>query len=133
MLYDLVICNPPYYPEHLTSPAEDRRTARQGSHGFSIWTLPFIAAKLVHPEGKLSVVLPASACYHFIELSNDIGLFVNRRLNVRHSKHREVSVVLLEMGRKQVIQSIDELILFDEQKATQDYMMICGEFIRVGH
>lgn len=132
-LYDLVICNPPYYPEHLSSPSEDRRSARQGSHGFSIWTLPFIAAKLVHPEGKLSVVLPASAGYHFIELSNENGLFVNRRLNVRHSKNREVSMVLLEMGCKQMVQSIDELILFDEQRATQNYMTLCSEFIRVGH
>ena len=126
--YDLVICNPPYYPVGLASSDDTRRASRQGL-GFSLWDVPGIARGYLRAKGALNVVIPAQSIYHFIERANACGLYVHRRLAVKHNQTVPAAIVLLELSDSPVKADNRMLMLYENMKPTQEYVQLCANFI----
>ena len=60
--FDLIISNPPFYPEEVVSPDRARRLARHSeAEGLSPETLLTYAPSLLTPRGVLALITPASS------------------------------------------------------------------------
>ncbi len=126
--YDLIVCNPPYYPSGLVSSEETRKSARQGE-GFSLMDVPHLASILLKGNGRLNVVIPAQAAYPFIEKANQNGLFAHRNLAIRHSEEAPLSLVLIELSDRIVKPEHRTLVLYNNQNPTQEYRSLCESFM----
>lgn len=128
--YDLIVCNPPFFPAGLLSPSEVRRTSRQGQ-GFSLYDVPSVAEKYLRSDGILAVVIPVQLAYQFIQASNTCGLYVHRRLEVRHHAGALASIALLELGRQLIEPEHHTILLYQDQKPSTAYQRLCEHFITV--
>lgn len=128
--YDLIVCNPPFFPQGLTSLSDVRKTSRQGQ-GFSLYDVPALAHKYLNIHGLLSVVMPVQMAHHFIQISNDQGLYVQRRLDVRHHAEAVVSIALLELGYHLIRPEHQTLIIYQDHKPSPAYQLLCENFITV--
>jgi tRNA1Val (adenine37-N6)-methyltransferase len=82
-LFDLIICNPPYYPEQnfLKSPNPQKRVARSDA------LLPFkdlvdAVSVFLKPEGQFNLILPIEVAGVFVEIANSRGLYLNSSASV---------------------------------------------------
>ncbi len=76
--YDHILCNPPYFTAALKSPDSRRSTARHND------SLPFsdltaAAARMLTPDGTLSVILPTAEADTFTPVARANGLHPARR------------------------------------------------------
>lgn len=94
--FELIVSNPPFFVDSLTCPDEGRTAAR---HAVS---LPFgelrdAVVRLLAPDGRFAVVLPADAAERFVGLCRGVLALV-RRTDVRTTPRRPVKRVLLEFA-----------------------------------
>lgn len=126
--YDLIISNPPFYSEDVSSGDSSRDTARQNQ------SLPFAEllegiSKLLSLEGVFAVIIPHKEESVFIKLASPFGLFPNRILRVKGNKEAEVKRSLLEFSFKKGEVSEDELIIeIERHKYTQKYIALTKDF-----
>lgn len=97
--YDLIISNPPFYTEDVSSRNSSRDKARQNS------ALPFdelLASipKLLSPTGIFSVVIPFREEDNFLALALNYGLYPKRILHVRGKVTSPFKRSLLELSFK---------------------------------
>ncbi len=95
--FDLIVSNPPFFVDSLTSPDAGRTTAR---HAVS---LPFeelcsAVVRLLAAEGRFAVVLPVTEATRFLKVCDGV-LVPTRRTEVRTTPHRAPKRVLLEFMR----------------------------------
>lgn len=128
--YDRIVCNPPFFPSGITSVLEVRKTSRQGK-GFSLDDVPSLSQKYLNADGLVAIVIPASMAYQFIQASNDYGLYVQRRLEVRHHAEAPVSIVLLELSYHLIRPEHQTLILYNDHQPSTAYQLLCENFITV--
>ncbi len=93
--FDHIISNPPFFLSSLTAPDPSRREARHAI------TLPYAdlaacSARLLKPDGKLSVILPYKESVLFISVAAKHGLNVFRRTDVAPLPDMRFKRVLLE-------------------------------------
>lgn len=95
--FDLIVSNPPFFVEALTSPDSGRTTARHAVE------LPFEALRdavlrLLAPEGRFALVLPANEAARFAALCEG-RLQLRRLTEVRTTPRRPAKRMLLEWRR----------------------------------
>jgi tRNA1Val (adenine37-N6)-methyltransferase len=128
--YDLIICNPPYFPSGIAATDQARFTARQGS-GFSLWDVPRTAIHYLKSTGKLNVVLPTATVFDFVTEANRHGLYVLRTLHVSHTIGADSALVLLELSQVIVQAENSTMVLYADDKPTSAYASMCRQFINV--
>ncbi|MDX1477563.1 MAG: methyltransferase [Saprospiraceae bacterium] len=128
-LYDLIICNPPYFAEGQQSATGSQRTlARQGGD-FHVWHLPKLCDALLAPAGTLSVVMPASAVSSWIALANAHGYYASRRLDVSHRPGLAPSLTLLQMSRALRSPHLESMALYEEGERSSAYRALCAPYL----
>ena len=93
--FDHILSNPPYFVASLLSPNESRTTARHTT-SLTFEELAAAAARLLSPDGKLSLVLPYDAVGDMTLAAARSGLFLARRADVRTKHTAEPKRSLLE-------------------------------------
>jgi tRNA1(Val) A37 N6-methylase TrmN6 len=93
--------------------------------------VPRLANLSLRKDGRLHVVIPFSVAYMFIELANRQGLFVHRKLDIKHTYDSVVSLVLLELSHHIVKPDQQTLILYNTITPTQEYRRLCENFIEI--
>ncbi len=93
--FDVILSNPPFFVEALTSPDPGRAAARHAVE------LPFEAlrdavVRLLAPEGHFSLVLPTNEAERFVQLCKEF-LAVRRSTEVRTTPRHPAKRRLLEM------------------------------------
>tara|TARA_R110002050_G_scaffold59259_2_gene132643 strand:+ start:100114 stop:100845 length:732 start_codon:yes stop_codon:yes gene_type:complete len=127
-LYDLIVSNPPFYTEEVTSGDDARDNARQNL------SLPFDelvsgASKLLSPKGIFATIIPFKEEVGFIALAEKEKLFPIRVTRVRGNKDAEIKRSLLAFGFEHRSPKIDELIIEIERNTyTQDYIDLTKDF-----
>lgn len=97
--FDHIISNPPYFVASLLSPDAARTTARHTT-SLTFDDLAAAAARLLAPEGLLSVVLPYDAASDMTLAAARKGLFLVRRTNVASKTGGKALRSLLEYSHR---------------------------------
>ena len=92
--FDLIVSNPPYFVDSLKCPDGSRNTARH-TDTLSFAELMKAAERLIAPEGRLAVIVPAEAALSVIAAGN---LHLVRRCDVRTKPNAAPKRVMLEFS-----------------------------------
>ena len=112
--YDLVVSNPPFFTGGVLSAYQDRASVRHTvklPHG----DLLDAARRLLHPEGRLAVILPYLEGLRFGELAATYGFYLCRRTRVRPLPEQPFNRLLLEFARQVRPLQESDLVIQDEQ------------------
>ena len=128
--YDLIVSNPPFFVDSLTSPDAERTTARHAVK------LPFEAlrdavVRLLTEEGRFAVVLPSDEAARFERICRG-ALFASRRTAVRTTPRKAPKRMLLEFVRQAPDREIPtgELTIGTgaHETYTPEYRALTGDF-----
>ena len=126
--FDLILSNPPYFRDSLLSPNRQRTLARH-SGALSYETLSLLSAKMVAPNGELSVVLPYNNASQFIHIAALSGLYLKRQTLVTTKQSKPPMRQLLSFSPYAGSVERSTLVLFDESgNATQEYIELVKDF-----
>ncbi|MBT8185714.1 MAG: methyltransferase [Eudoraea sp.] len=126
--YSLIISNPPFYSENVTSRNSPRDMARQ-SRSLPFEELIGSVSTLLTAKGIFSTIIPIKEEERFIALAEDVGLYPNRITRVKGNPSSEIKRSLLEFtfDRKELL--AEELIIeIERQHYTPEYIALAKEF-----
>jgi tRNA1Val (adenine37-N6)-methyltransferase len=83
-LFEVILCNPPFYAASHKSPDQARNVAMH-SHELSFQEIIAFCQRFLHPQGTLYMLLPPAESRQFASLAAGSHLFVRERLLV-HTK-----------------------------------------------
>ncbi len=95
--FDLIVSNPPFYTQRVSSPDAQREQARRDD-ALPLSTCLARAAGLLNPGGRLSLILPAGRVAEAVGEAAACGLFLRRRCDVCPKEGKPVIRTLLEFG-----------------------------------
>ncbi len=127
-LYHLIVSNPPFYSEEVTSGNSARDSARQNT------SLPFDellegVSKLLTKKGSFSTIIPFKEEVNFIEIAKEFNLFPKRITRVKGNPETEIKRSLLELTFTQTETVIDVLIIEKERHIyTNAYKELTKDF-----
>lgn len=127
-LYDLIVSNPPFYTEEVTSGYEARDNARQNS------SLPFNellsgVSKLLAPNGIFATIIPFKEEESFITLAASFQLFPKRITRVKGNATALVKRSLIEFQQATVTLQTSEIIIEEKRhQYTKDYIDLTKDF-----
>lgn len=130
--YELVIVNPPFYPNHLSSPDQQRMQAHHND-SLSFQDLAKACKRLLAPEGICSILLPPRQAAEFSEMAKLEGLYPVQELEIRESQsHRPHRKIQLYAHHATTSYATDTLIIRNEggsysesfRELLQDYYII---------
>ena len=126
--YSLIVSNPPFYTEEVSSGNSARDIARQNS------ALPFdellaSTSKLLAPEGVFSVVIPFKEESEFLDLAVKHGLYPKRILHVKGNATSLAKRSLLEFGFEKITPIVKTLCVeIKRHQYTLDYQELTKAF-----
>lgn len=93
-MYNAIVCNPPFFYNSLPCPDPQRTTAR---HAISLTAndIAHHSARLLAPNGQLSVILPYEQSALMEAEASFAGLLLCRRCAVKTSEHKPPSRILM--------------------------------------
>lgn len=127
-LYDVIVCNPPFYTESVTSGDLQRDQARQNEF------LPFKeliegVSVLISEHGIFSTIIPFREKDDFIRMAASHELFPSRCMHVKGNPAAEVKRVLLEFTKQEKSCEVLDLIIEMERHVyTIDYINLTKDF-----
>ena len=128
-VYDLIFSNPPYFEDSLTAPDERKSTARHTSDGLSYRDIFEFAKDRLSENGRVSLVLPADQEAALTRYARMCGLYLFRILRVRTVPRKAPSRIIAEFSRTRCAELSEELLTIqDEEKYTQEYLSLTGDF-----
>ena len=126
--YDLIVSNPPFYSEEVTSGNKARDMARQNS------SLPFNellegVSKLLSAQGSFTTIIPYKEENRLIDLAKINGLCPRRIMRVRGNPTSPIKRTLIEFGFTKSDCSEEELTIeIKRHEYTQAYQDLTKEF-----
>lgn len=93
VLFDLIVCNPPFYPHAFPASSAERETARHGKH-FNILTFMIRAAQLLTPAGRLAIIVPFDLGEEL--MGSTTHMYLSRKCAVLPTPHKNAHRYLLE-------------------------------------
>ena len=127
-LYQLIVCNPPFYSETVSSGSTARDTARQNK------ALPFTelaegVSHLLAPEGLFAIIIPYKEEAEFVKIASNFALYPTRILRVRGNRSSEVKRSLIEL-RRQPVALREEALTIEEKRHvyTPEYRNLTKDF-----
>ncbi len=116
--YDLIICNPPFYPGEMSSDDERVGVAKHAG-GLTFPDLIGLVDRLLAPQGRLNVILPKNRVPDFDGDADQVGLNPSRRCDVRYLASKPPKRMLLELKRGEQPTMKEEMIV--EESGPFDY------------
>lgn len=128
ILFDTIICNPPFYTEDTLPPEEGRALAR------NVASLPFeelivATSRLLSPAGTFSVMLPMN-CYQMFNVKClSHGLSLKRECTVKTVGRKDPKRVLITYSNKVTDNIVHEtLILQEGNEKSEAYKDLARDF-----
>jgi|SRR5690606_8393503 len=127
-VYDLIVSNPPFFFETMSSGNDQRDLARMES------ALPFEdliegVSLILSPKGIFTVIIPFKAESEFIELAKKFQLYPFKITRVKGSPDSEIKRSLLAFSFSPIEPKIDLLTIETERHLyTPEYMALTKDF-----
>ncbi|MFD2588519.1 tRNA1(Val) (adenine(37)-N6)-methyltransferase [Croceitalea marina] len=126
--YDLIVSNPPFYSEDVSSGDKARDNARQNL------ALPFdmllrAAENLLSSNGSFATIIPFKEEKEFCSLALNSNLYANRITRVKGSPDSEIKRSLLQFSFEENELKEDELVIeISRHEYTQEYQELTKAF-----
>ena len=128
-LYDLIVSNPPFYTEDVTTGNEARDNARQNT------SLPFNellsgASKLLSKDGVFSTIIPFKEEEEFIKLAKNFQLYPKRITRVKGNADVAIKRSLLEFTKEPSSNLKTEELVIEKDRHiyTEEYINLTKDF-----
>lgn len=105
--YGLIVSNPPYFRNSLLPEGERKALARHGSEGFFSGLLTG-TARLLLPEGRCCLILPAEAAGRMLRIAAQAGLYLRSQVNIRSRENHKVIRTVLTLGKSYAGNEVSE-------------------------
>lgn len=127
--YDLIVCNPPFYPNHLKT-TDHRRNLALHQEILDFNALAIACARLLAKEGLCYILLPPGQATAFEKQANLQGLFVQQRLLVRERTSTPVHRTIFSYSREKAVEeSVVHLTIRSETgDYSADYQALLHDF-----
>lgn len=127
-LYPLIISNPPFFENDLTSP-HSKKTLAKHEANLSMHELLLLSSKLLQTNGTIALLIPWNRLEKLISMANLLHLhpavIVNIRQSVQHHYFR--SIVLLEKSAT-ALQTFDMAIKEMNGNYTNDFIDLLKDY-----
>ncbi|WP_245726607.1 tRNA1(Val) (adenine(37)-N6)-methyltransferase [Pricia antarctica] len=126
--YDLIVCNPPFYSEDVSSGNLSRDTARQNA------ALPFEellngVSLLLSEDGVFATIIPFKEEGEFLVLADNYGLYPQKITRIKGNPTSHIKRSVLQLGSTQTKVDIDELTIeLTRHEYTQEYRTLTQDF-----
>lgn len=116
--YDMIICNPPFFSQHLAGDNKQRNLARHND-SLSFRDLSTCIEKLLKPGAQAWLLLPQHEHLNFSNTLNDLDLNLTKRIDIyaRKTKPSKLGVWVYSKHTKQPIINKD-VIIYQENSNT---------------
>ena len=125
--YDLIISNPPFFPDHFNSSDTKRNQARQQA-SLSPGDLAQISAGLLSEQGLFALILPYAICAKYIEHCLSLDLFCRRFVKIHGNKNTPPTRGVMEFSKLYMPHKIEKLTI--ELEKRHDYSLEYLELLR---
>jgi len=127
-LFDAILCNPPFFENALKSPDAARTMARH-TDTLSFDELARSAARLLSPEGELSVIIPYDRAHDMTVSAACQGLFATRQTIVVPVEGGKPKRMLMAFSLEGQPHRVETLCIHDAQRRpTADYVSLVEDF-----
>lgn len=128
--FDLLISNPPFFQDSMTS-ADPGRTNSRHNTALSPEGLIKHSKPLLMPEGRLSLVFPVNESRLLTDICSEAGLSLHRRLGVKPTPSSAVKRYLMEFRLYPAESILEEEIIIEMGKRheySDQYRNLCRDF-----
>ena len=125
-----IVSNPPFFQEGTNTSSKERNMARQ-TVSLSFEEIISGADNLLLKDGKLSVILPVTESDIFNKIAQQYGFYLNRKLEVKPKKDKNIERILMEFSKKEKIILEQKILIIQHEKRndwTDDYIELTGDF-----
>ncbi len=113
--YDLVVCNPPFFEEHLKSSKEEKNQAKH-STSLSKLELAQAIARLMHPNGQGMLLASTSGHESLEKVLNTSGISINQRLLMLNFELEKAFRIIYLVSFNQHKEQDCQLIIYNKEK-----------------
>src|SRR6478735_4947174 len=126
--YDLIVSNPPFFENDLTSPEEKKNMAKHSST-LNLHELLEIVEKLIHPKGNLAILLPAHRSQQFKQMAAVKNFHLLYEAMVRQTPKHDFFRCMFIFS-KQAFEKIgeEEIVIQQYGKNTQYFAELMKEY-----
>ena len=96
--YDLIVSNPPFFVHFSQCDSVRKSRARHSDATLSFEALCGVACRLMQPDGRFALVLPAKESVEFVKVAQTMGLSLHKRMVIVPIEGKEPNRVNLELG-----------------------------------
>ncbi len=127
-LYDHIVSNPPFFKNGSASPVVNRHNARH-TNTLTYDELLCHATRLLHAEGKFSIIAPSTECDLMLELALKNRLHLIRKATFASRKNKKPVRVLLCFSKDQRIIDEEHIIHYNEDNSwSEQYRALTRNF-----
>lgn len=112
--YDLIISNPPFYQQSLKS-ADAKVNKALHTVELSFDDLIDSSIRLLSPNGKFVVLLPPFEMEKLIQIAQKKGLYLSKKMFIRHDESKPVFRVIATFHRSQIHDLHEKTLIIHEK------------------
>lgn len=129
--YDLIVCNPPYFPPSKIESYNGRKVARE-MHLLNHITLLKNVKKLLSENGNCAFCLPYESEKLFVEIAENMGLHLQKIMRMKDKFDSQFTRSFLQFGFNKQILKEEVLILKEENNSyTKQFQELTKEFYTI--
>ena len=131
--FDAIVCNPPYFVASLKCPDAARTQARH-TDSLSFDDLLHHSARLLRPDGTLSVVLPVQEGNQLVELAPKYGFSLTELVHIHPTPTSAPKRLLIHLRQQSIVNSQQSIkhssltIEIARHQYTDEYIALTREF-----
>lgn len=127
-LYDLIVCNPPFFIDSLKT-SDPRLTLARHNDSLTFSQLIQGSAKLLNSTGRLAVIIPFESLDDFRETARMEGFYLHQQCRVISKPTKPAVRVLLELSLlKRYTEACEFFIKDDQGQFTDRFKELTGTF-----
>ncbi|MGB3404180.1 MAG: methyltransferase [Microcoleaceae cyanobacterium] len=127
-LYDLIVCNPPFFT-NVSKAATPARTLARHNDKLTLTELFFAVNRLLTKEGRMTMIYPYIAANQLKENIKPFGLFLNKIVALKTTPQAQPKRILIELSRQPVCLSEQSLVVQTNQHHyTPEFIELVRDF-----